>query len=122
MVSHPAATYTVRLLVFQQSAGPLVEAIVTEPTPHERREVHYSGWVQGVGFRYTVRRIAGGHNVVGYVRNLRDGRVQLVVEARPQEIDEYLAEIAQTMARYIESVEVQTSKVTGEFVGFDIRF
>jgi acylphosphatase len=110
------------VLLFCRSADPFVEAIVTEPTAHERREIHYGGWVQGVGFRYTARRIAAGHNVRGYVRNLRDGRVQLVVEAAPQEIERYLAELAQTMARYIDSVDVQTGEATGEFVGFDIRF
>jgi acylphosphatase len=95
---------------------------VTEPTHHERREIHYSGWVQGVGFRYTARRIAGRHKVAGFVRNLRDGRVQLVVEATPPDIDGYVRELGDTMERYIESVEVQTSDATGEFAGFDIRF
>lgn len=41
------------------------------------KQVFYSGRVQGVGFRYTVKRIAGGYEVTGWVRNLPDGRVEL---------------------------------------------
>ena len=51
----------------------------------ERRVVHYSGRVQGVGFRYTVRTLATRFAVTGFVRNLADGRVQLVVEGGPGE-------------------------------------
>jgi acylphosphatase len=46
----------------------------------ERRTVFYSGLVQGVGFRYTTQRIAQQHAFAGFVRNLPDGRVQLVAE------------------------------------------
>lgn len=95
---------------------------MTEPTPLVRREIHYSGWVQGVGFRYTARRIAGRHHVTGCVRNLRDGRVQLVVEGTAKEIDEYVAELAATMEQYITSAETQASEATREFSGFDIKF
>ena len=45
-----------------------------------RREVYFSGQVQGVGFRYTVMRIASTLEVTGHVRNLPDGRVQLIAE------------------------------------------
>lgn len=46
----------------------------------ERRRVFFSGRVQGVGFRMTARRLARGFPVVGFVRNLDDGRVELLVE------------------------------------------
>ena len=52
----------------------------------EQREIHYSGRVQGVGFRYTVRSLASRTAVTGFVKNLPDGRVQLVVEGPPDEI------------------------------------
>jgi acylphosphatase len=95
---------------------------VSEPATHQRREIHYSGWVQGVGFRYTAARIARQHNVAGYVRNLRDGRVQLVAEGTAKQLDGCLAEIAEAMENYIESVDIRTAEATGEFAGFDIRF
>jgi acylphosphatase len=53
------------------------------------RQVYYSGKVQGVGFRYTVRRIAGGFEVTGWVKNLPDGRVEL--QAMAEEADELSA-------------------------------
>jgi len=41
--------------------------------------VRYRGCVQGVGFRYTARRLAEGFPVAGYVRNLSSGEVELVI-------------------------------------------
>jgi acylphosphatase len=97
-------------------------ARVSEHVSYERREVHYAGWVQGVGFRYTVQRIARQCGLVGFVRNLRDGRVQLVAEATAAQLDRCLGQIAETMDNYIESAEVDRTDATGEFSGFDIRF
>ena len=43
-------------------------------------QVFYEGHVQGVGFRFTVRHLAKGFDVTGWVRNLPDGRVEALVE------------------------------------------
>ena len=87
----------------------------------ERREVHYSGHVQGVGFRYTARHIAARHPVTGYVQNLPDGRVLLVVEGLPSEIDRYLAELEAELERYIRGRQLQTSPATGQLTRFEVR-
>ncbi|HTQ39130.1 MAG TPA: acylphosphatase [Pirellulales bacterium] len=86
-----------------------------------RSTVHYSGRVQGVGFRYTARAIAGGHNVTGYVQNLDDGRVRVIVEGERDEIDRFLAEVADRMSGYIRDMQVHKSSATGEFDGFGIE-
>ena len=52
----------------------------------KRAQVFYSGRVQGVGFRYSAREVACGCEVTGFVRNLPDGRVELVVEGEEAEI------------------------------------
>jgi acylphosphatase len=87
----------------------------------ERRTVHYAGRVQGVGFRYTVRQIAGSYAVTGFVQNLFDGRVRLVAEGELAELDGFLAEIAETMTDYIHRIEPFSSTATGEFDDFFIQ-
>jgi acylphosphatase len=88
----------------------------------QARRVLYSGRVQGVGFRYRARRIANGYAVTGFVRNLPDGRVELVVEGAPPDLDRLLAEISAAMADYIGHVDVQTGPATGIYETFDIAF
>jgi acylphosphatase len=87
-----------------------------------RKTVHYSGRVQGVGFRYTTCQIASGFPVAGYVRNLPDGRVELVVEAEPRDVERFLASIDSEMAGCIGDRRLQQSAATGEFSGFNVRF
>ena len=89
--------------------------------PHERRQVYYRGHVQGVGFRYTARQIAQPFAVSGYVRNLPDGRVELVAEGEPGELDRFLAEIESSMRGYICGTETRQIAATGEFESFEIR-
>ena len=88
----------------------------------ERREIYYSGWVQGVGFRYTARRLAARFPVAGFVKNLPDGRVQFVLEGAPAEIDRLLAEIQDAMGNYIRGVQQTGGPATDEFQTFEIRF
>jgi acylphosphatase len=87
----------------------------------ERREVYYSGRVQGVGFRYTACEIAGRFAVTGYVENLGDGRVHLVVEGESADVGKLLAAVEQRMNRLIEGQQVQSWPATSEFTGFTIR-
>jgi acylphosphatase len=72
------------------------------------RQIFYSGRVQGVGFRYSTRRIAAGYEVTGWVRNLTDGRVELqVMAADPDELDAFLRDIQETseLANHIKETE-----------------
>jgi acylphosphatase len=85
------------------------------------REVFYSGRVQGVGFRYTVRSLAGRFRVAGFVRNLSDGRVNLVVEGDRSEVEEFLSEISAEMNSYIGDVQELDRPATGRFQSFEIR-
>ena len=60
----------------------------------ERVTVLYSGRVQGVGFRVTVRYLARGYDVTGMVRNLPEGRVELIAESTRTELKAFLDGIA----------------------------
>ncbi len=62
----------------------------------QRVMVHYSGRVQGVGFRATVRQIACGFDVTGAVRTLPDGRVELIAEGAADELAAFLAAIRES--------------------------
>ena len=88
----------------------------------ERREIYYSGHVQGVGFRYTTRNIAQRYSVTGEVRNLPDGRVRLIVEGNAEEIDELLADVRKAMGRHIRDIKVETMPATGQFGDFSIGY
>ena len=92
----------------------------TSPTPIRRR-VLFQGRVQGVGFRYTTASIARRHPVVGFVRNLPDGSVELVAEADPSVLDQFLADIASEFAGHIRQQEVREAVRDEGFVKFEIR-
>lgn len=55
--------------------------------------VRFEGHVQGVGFRYTVLDLAKGFELSGWVKNLSDGAVRMVIKGDPDEMREFLAEI-----------------------------
>lgn len=80
-----------------------------------RLTVHFAGHVQGVGFRYTTREVAGRHRVAGYVQNLPDGRVRLVAEGRAAEVEAFVADVASVMKRHITRTTRDESPATGEF-------
>jgi acylphosphatase len=89
----------------------------------ERRLVSYAGRVQNVGFRMTARRVARGFSVSGYVRNLPDGRVELVAEGEARVVDAFLAAVRSAMGDLIRS-ETADLLPPGEppFKEFSIRF
>jgi acylphosphatase len=90
-------------------------------TTHLRKTVHYHGHVQGVGFRYTTQSIAKRYEVNGFVRNLPDGQVELVVEGEKHELAAFLDDVRERMVRYIRDERVDTQSASREFAGFEIR-
>ncbi|MCI0357151.1 MAG: acylphosphatase [Planctomycetaceae bacterium] len=89
-------------------------------TSEVRREVHYSGRVQGVGFRWTARHVAQSYAVTGFVKNLADRRVFLVAEGEPAELDRFLADLAEKMGANIRDAAVVSLPATGEYSSFEI--
>ena len=87
-----------------------------------RRTVLFSGRVQGVGFRHTTYSLAREYEVTGYVKNLPDGRVEVLIEGANDEVDRFVACLRQEMADYIRSAEVQDGPAGGQFDLFEIRF
>ena len=90
--------------------------------PAQRRIVGFSGTVQGVGFRYTAVRAAGGYDVTGYVRNTPNGEVEIVVEGPADQIDAFLSDVQDRMGGYIRHATQELAEPTGQMDGFTIRF
>jgi acylphosphatase len=87
----------------------------------ERLQVLFSGHVQGIGFRYTVKQTALGFEVTGWVKNLADGRVELLVEGEREELEAFQAAIPEAgLRRFIREIQSEWSNGTGEFRGFEI--
>jgi len=86
-----------------------------------RMQIFYSGHVQGVGFRYTVKTVAAGFEVTGTVRNLLDGRVELVAEGTRGELEAFRQAIREAgLEHFIRNEELKWSEAEGAFRGFEI--
>lgn len=84
-------------------------------------EVFFSGHVQGVGFRYTAKSVATGFEITGIVRNLSDGRVQLVAEGERAELEAYVVAIRDAgLDGLIRDQKINWSEAQNEFKGFEI--
>jgi acylphosphatase len=86
-----------------------------------RVNVHYSGRVQGVGFRYIVKSLVPGYEVLGTVKNLSDGRVEMVVEGQQGELEEFLQAIRDSGLRSnIQDENIVWGEAEDKFRGFKI--
>lgn len=86
------------------------------------KNVFYSGRVQGVGFRYSTKRIASGFDVTGWVKNLPDGRVEMLAQAiEADELDAFLEDIQQSsLGSHIKEREIKTIPAQPSLRGFSI--
>ncbi len=83
--------------------------------------LYYAGRVQGVGFRYTAKTVATGFEVTGVVRNLADGRVELIAEGAKGELQAFQQAIRESeVGGLIREEKTQWKEATGEFRGFEI--
>jgi acylphosphatase len=87
----------------------------------QHETVHFTGHVQGVGFRYQTLQVAKGFDVSGYVRNLPDGRVQLEAEGDLGEVSAFLSALEEQLGDYIRRTERQSERRAPQFRGFTIR-
>lgn len=87
----------------------------------KRLTAHFSGMVQGVGFRFTAERIARRFDVTGCVRNLSDGRVEIVAEGEEAVLKDFLRAVGESpMADYIRRVETEWSGAKRQYKTFGI--
>ncbi|MCM8824513.1 MAG: acylphosphatase [Candidatus Omnitrophica bacterium] len=88
----------------------------------ERLHIFFSGSVQGVGFRYTTRYLANKYNLKGWVKNLFDGRVELLVQGEREEINLFLEDLRNEFKGYIINEEREWLVPLDDLTDFNIRF
>ena len=83
--------------------------------------IYYSGRVQGVGFRYTVKTVATGFDVSGIVRNLPDGRVELAAEGARDELEAFRKAIQDSeVGVFVRQEASAWGDAKNEFRGFEV--
>ncbi len=85
--------------------------------------VFYRGRVQGVGFRATCRSLSKKFCVCGYVKNLSDGRVELLAEGDGKEVRAFLSAVRTShLGEYIQEEQIVTSQAEGRYQSFDVTY
>ena len=88
-----------------------------------RLHVFFSGTVQGVGFRFTVKRIANKYDITGFVKNLSNRQVEVVAEGDRGVVEDFIEDIHNgILSGYIRKVKKEWQPATEEYKEFEIRF
>lgn len=89
----------------------------------ERARIYISGRVQGVLFRDFTQRWASSFRLAGWVKNLSDGRVEVLVEGERDKIDQLISKLRQgpQMAR-VDNIDIDWEEYKGEYSGFHITW
>jgi len=86
------------------------------------KQVIFIGRVQGVGFRFTVLRIANRHLLTGSVRNMHDGTVEMFAQGQPEDIADCITEINQAFGGYITQTKTTDLPPNPQHKDFKITF
>ena len=89
---------------------------------NEQVHVFYSGRVQGVGFRFTSESIASELGIKGWVKNLPDGRVEIIAEAEKSALESFLSKINEAFSGYIRGEDTTWQEALGKFNDFRVKF
>ncbi len=87
----------------------------------DRVTAFLTGRVQGVGMRFSVHDLARRYPIVGFVQNLDDGRVQIVMEGEDEQMESFLSRLREVAPGAIHDINSFRSTASGEFTRFEIR-
>ena len=87
-----------------------------------RNRVVFTGRVQGVGFRHATKMQSRSYDVRGFVRNLTDGTVELIIEGERAELARCIKSIEQRMASVIKEATTTVEAASGEFAEFNVLY
>lgn len=86
------------------------------------KHIIFSGRVQGVGFRFTARRIAGRYGLRGLVRNLPNGTVEMFVQGDANDLARCLRDIGEAFAGYVRDTKIEDASPNARYDEFSIAF
>lgn len=86
------------------------------------RLITFTGRVQGVGFRFTAQRIANRYELTGYVKNLPNGQVEMLVQGNPKDIEGCLRDISESFKSMIRDTHKQKVSVRNKYKSFQIAY
>lgn len=89
--------------------------------PQMAEQILFSGHVQGVGFRWAAQRIASGLPVDGFVRNLSDRRVEIIISGTPDCIQRLIDNLRERFGNGITNVERHQVEIGESLSGFEIK-
>lgn len=78
--------------------------------------------MQGVGFRFTTHRIAGRHNVKGFVRNLPDGTVEVLGQGPGKDVESFVQDVRRSFEDYIRDVNITDIPPDPRYDDFKITY
>lgn len=87
-----------------------------------RSHVFFSGSVQGVGFRYTAQRFAQELKVAGWVKNLPDGRVEMMAEGPRERVEDLIDKLDKFFERKVQHKDIDWLDARGQFMDFTITY
>jgi acylphosphatase len=80
------------------------------------KHIFFSGSVQGVGFRFTAERVAMRYRLTGFVRNTSDGRVEMLVQGRPDDVEDCIRDLQETFSvRDVQSQQIPVDSSCNDF-------
>ena len=85
------------------------------------KHIIFTGRVQGVGFRFTAYNLANRHQLTGFVRNLSDGTVEMVVQGPPDDIEDCIKDITDSFGGRIDK-KIQEVTINPSYKDFKITF
>jgi acylphosphatase len=84
------------------------------------KHIFFAGSVQGVGFRFTAQSVAKRYELTGFVRNNRDGKVEMLVQGQTEDIEDCLRDLQETFA--ISDFESENITPDPSYIDFRIKF
>ena len=91
--------------------------------PNQRIRIIVTGKVQGVFFRQALKVMAKKNDIFGWVKNLKDGRVEAILEGDEKKVNRLVEwSYGGPANARVEDVEIRNEKFSGEFSKFDVLY